>query len=217
MRETNDSKLIVSLYDYTGAWAKPYIDAGYPVLLWDYKIEGCILQHFDRLCRKIDEAIEAGYFPYGLLTAPPCTDFSVSGAWTWPDKDKRLAVEPYGPWTQTEYSEALVRIVLHLQDLYGFKFWALENPVGRIDKVVPELKELRRLMFNPCDYGDPYTKKTILWGNFNNDLPLNKVEPIRVCPQGSWLQRLGGKSEKTKALRSATPVGFANAFFNANK
>ena len=72
-----------------------------------------------------------------------------------------------------------------------------------------------RLKFDPCDYGDPYTKKTLLWGSFAVPEP-NRVEPIRSCKQGSWIQKLGGKSEKTKTLRSITPPGFAKAFFEAN-
>ena len=62
----------------------------------------------------------------------------------------------------------------------------------------------------------PTRKKTGLWGKFNRDLPRNDVEPLRVCSQGSWVQRLGGKSDKTKELRSMTPLGFAYAFYAAN-
>ncbi len=103
---------------------------------------------------------------------------------------------------------ACLRIIATCQP----KFWALENPVGRLRKWMSD----PRLIFNPCDYGDPYTKKTLLWGRFN--LPeRNSVEPIRVCSQGSWLQKLGGKSEKTKMLRSITPPGFAQAFYEANQ
>lgn len=67
------------------------------------------------------------------------------------------------------------------------------------------------MWFNPCDYGDPYTKKTGLWGQFNTNLAKNPVEPT-----DNWIMRLGGSSERTKALRSATPPGFARAFFEAN-
>ena len=71
------------------------------------------------------------------------------------------------------------------------------------------------LMFDPCDFGDPYAKKTLLWGKFN--LPIkNPVIPIRANKQGSWIQSLGGKSAKTKELRAITPRGFAEAFYRAN-
>jgi hypothetical protein len=72
------------------------------------------------------------------------------------------------------------------------------------------------MYFDPCDYGDPYTKKTCLWGSFNRPKQ-NRVEPQRVCSQGSWLMKLGGSSERTKELRSVTPPGFAQAFFEANR
>jgi hypothetical protein len=69
-------RLIVSVFDSTGNWAEPYARAGYPVQLWDLRVEGCILRHFDRLCRIIEE--EGGL--HGLLLAPPCTFFASSGA-----------------------------------------------------------------------------------------------------------------------------------------
>lgn len=61
-----------------------------------------------------------------------------------------------------------------------------------------------------------YTKKTGLWGNFARPAK-KRIEPVRVCAQGSPLQRAGGKSDKTKNFRSATPRGFALAFFAANQ
>lgn len=207
-------RLILSIYDDTGNWASPYIKAGYPVMLWDKKKEGDILEGFSYLMMQIEAT---GMPLYGILAAPPCTDFSVSGAWTWPGKDK--PAPGFEPFTcTTELSMALVLIILHMVDVFQpAGFWVAENPVGRFETVVPEMKPYRTMMFNPCQYGDPYTKKTILWGQFNSNLIRNDVEPIKSCAQGSWLQKLGGKSEKTKAARSATPMGFANAFFNANQ
>ena len=60
-----------------------------------------------------------------------------------------------------------------------------------------------------------YTKRTCLWGDFRAPEP-KRIEPVRVCSQGSWLQRLGGTGEATKAARSVTPAGFAIAFHAAN-
>lgn len=216
-----NNKLIISLYDYTGAWASPYVQAGYPVMLWDRKIEGDILSGFTTLQMKIEEAIEAGYIPYGILAAPPCDDFAVSGARWWEGKDSSKPA-PDDVWNGVDYSIALVQIVLHLIDLFPtIKFWVMENPVGRIEKLNPEIKPFRKMQFNPCDFGDPYTKKTILWGKFNAELRKNPVSPIMYelgGKKGSYMwAKLGGKSEKTKALRSATPMGFATAFFEANK
>lgn len=58
-----------------------------------------------------------------------------------------------------------------------------------------------------------YTKHTGLWGVFNRDMKKMRVEPVKTCPQGSPMQRLGGKSEKTKEERSITPMGFSIAFY----
>jgi hypothetical protein len=85
----------------------------------------------------------------------------------------------------------------------------LENPIGRLNRWLGKPV----MYFNPCDYGDTYTKRTALWGEFNSDLPFNKVFPS----EGSKLHlKYGGKSERTKMLRSITPDGFATAFFLAN-
>jgi hypothetical protein len=186
----NSEKIILDLCGGTGAWSMPYALAGYNVKL-------ITLPKFDVLTYIPPEKV------YGILAAPPCEHFSSSGAQYWKQKDSDgrtisgLAV-----------LIACLRIIAQCRPF----FWALENPVGRLRQFLgPPL-----LTFNPCDYGDPYTKKTLLWGRFN--IPQkNPIEPVRVCRQGSWLQRLGGKSEKTKMLRSTTPGAFAEAFYKANQ
>ncbi|MBP0656778.1 hypothetical protein J8J20_23160, partial [Mycobacterium tuberculosis] len=83
--------------------------------------------------------------------------------------------------------------------------------VGRIEKLagLPPW----RLSFNPCDLGEPYTKKTLIWGRFNADLPVAPVHPA----EGSKMHtQYGGSSLATKNARSVTPAGFAYAFFMAN-
>lgn len=74
------------------------------------------------------------------------------------------------------------------------------------------------MYFNPCDFGDPWTKQTCLWGSFTPPLTLflggnRSVEPVLG---NSPIMRLGGKSLKTKNARSQTPAGFAQAFFDVN-
>lgn len=195
-------RLIISMYDNTGNWAQPYIDAGYPVMLWDKQHEGDILTE-----RAWDELI-SNYAPflYGILAAPPCDDFAGSGARWWEEKDKDTE--------RIDTSCALVEMVLIMAQYARdtLKFWVLENPVGRIEKMVPELKPFRKLMFNPCDYGDPYTKKTILWGEFNAALPKTSVLPL----YGSLMHSVPPGKQR-KSIRSATPHGFAKAFFQVNQ
>ena len=185
-------KTILSLFDYSGNWPKYYRESGYNVLQVDIKhdIDILTLQPED-LPNEI----------HGILAAPPCTDFAGSGAQYWKQKDQD---------GRTDQSLKLVDKVLRMVDYYNPEFWALENPVGRLQKLRPELGE--PWYFQPYWFGDPYTKKTGLWGKFNRDLPKSPVEP----DPNSWIMKLGGKSERTKELRSMTPLGFAFAFFLAN-
>ena len=193
---------IVSVFDYSGRWSSPYKRDGYEVIQVDQKLGDDI------------RTIERKRFPstvHGILLAPPCTDFSVSGAQYWKQKDED---------GRTFQSIALMDAGLRLVCILKPKFWSLENPVGRIRKWLGE----PRLWFHPYYYAgfspdpeqDRYTKKTALYGTFNEMLPLSELEPIRACKQGSWIQKLGGKSDKTKELRSMTPLGFAEAFYKAN-
>lgn len=183
--------IILSLCDFSGAWCQPYRDAGYQVVQVDIK-----------------RGDDVRLFQYpgpvrGIIAAPPCTAFAGSGAQYWPAKDAS---------GETLEGIALVDACLRLVAVCRPAWWALENPVGRLRRWLGP----PTLSFNPCDYGDPYTKRTLLWGNFTPPA-LNPVYPVRVSSQGSWVQKLGGKSERTKTLRSVTPPGFARAFFEANR
>ena len=183
------SRIILDLCGGTGSWSKPFADGGgYDVRVIDLKTGQDV-----RLFEKPKERI------YGILAAPDCTHFAGSGARWWEQKG-------IGPLLEgLAVVDACLRIVVACQP----KFWALENPIGRLTRYLGPPK----MYFNPCDYGDPYTKKTALWGNFNPP----KQTPVEPT-EGSKLWRMyGGKSERTKTMRSITPPGFANAFFEANK
>ncbi len=183
---------VLSLCDYTGSWSQPYRDAGYDVVQVDLK-HG----HDARL-------FEALPFPVrGVLAAPVCAAFTNSGAQYWPQKDED---------GRTLEGLALVDACLRIVLVHKPQWWVLENPVGRLQRWLGK----PRMMFDPCDYGDAYTKRTCLWGEFKEPLMTRRVEPERVSSQGSWLMKLGGASDRTKELRSVTPPGFARAFFEAN-
>ena len=191
-------RTILSLFDYTGNWARPYAEAGYDVVLVDIK------HGIDVLDLNSEWFMENDFGEiHGILAGPPCTDFAGSGAQYWPAKDAD---------GRTEASLALIRQTLAIVEFCQPEWWVLENPVGRLNRWLGK----PRMYFHPWEFGDPYTKKTALWGEFNGNLKRTPVEPIRVSSQGSWVQKLGGKSERTKELRSATPMGFARAFFEAN-
>lgn len=206
-------KLVISLCDYSGSWALPWLEHDYTIWLVDPKHPNPDLdsQKVVRFPFTISEFVER---TRGLvlpctdlvvLAAPPCTHFTNAGAQYWKEKDAD---------GRTTSAVQVVYSCLEFIAIHQPRVWALENPVGRLPKLVPELGE--PWYFQPCDYGDAYTKKTGLWGNFNRELKQNKVQAVQASGQGSWLQRLGGSSEATKTARSNTPFGFARAFAFAN-
>lgn len=191
-------RLILSLYDITEIWGGMYANAGYPVMFWDKQHEGDIIsEEFFKSIAGYEDSV------YGVISQTPCTHFAVSGARWWP----RISAEDLG------LSIALAQMVLLLKSMCpNLKFWVQENPVGRIEQLIPEFKPYRKMWFDPCHYGDPYTKRTILWGEFNSNLEKNLVLPL----YGSMIHLVpGGKNQAN--IRSKTPAGFARAFFEANQ
>ncbi|MEP7374737.1 MAG: hypothetical protein ABI675_15180 [Chitinophagaceae bacterium] len=191
--------ILISLFDYSGIWSEPYRKAGYRVLQVDKKL-GFDIYKWSYRAIKPD-------LVGGILAAPPCTDFAGSGAQYWSVKDKN---------GQTNESVRMIKKILEIVKYFNPGFWVIENPVGRLNDLIPELKEYGPWYWQPFWYGDAWSKKTGLWGKFNPPKILRKVTPARYSSQGSWIQKLGGKSETTKELRSITPPGFALAFFKAN-
>lgn len=177
-------KTILDLCGGTGAWSKPYKDARYNVI-------NVTLPKYDvRLYQPPKEV-------YGILAAPPCTHLCGSGARWWKEKGNKKLLEALS------IVDACLRIIFISKP----KFWCLENPVGRLNRYIGEPK----MYFQPYEYGDPYTKKTCLWGNFN----IPKKFPVEPT-EGGKMWKLGPSPERP-TLRSITPSGFAKAFFEANK
>ena len=187
---------LLSLFDYTSNWSKPYKNAGWHVVQVDILLGQDILEWDYR-------QFDPDYFS-GILAAVPCTAYARSGARWWPQKDADGT---------TEYFDTLTRKTLEIIDYFrpGLEFWVIENPLGRIAKRVPELKKYRLLTFDPCEFGDPYTKKTVLYGEFRPWLIRQPVKPT----EGSKMHKIP-PGPKRASLRSETPVGFAKAFFDAN-
>lgn len=185
---------VLSLCDFTGQWPAPYLAAGYRVTSIDLKTTGDL-----RLINPLD------FGPvHGILAAPPCTHFAVSGARWWQSKGPAALLDGLS------VVDACLRFVALLRP----EWWVLENPVGRLKDYIG----LPSFAFHPCDYGDPYTKRTQLWGQFTPPMPVFVGEDLSVAAtQGSKMHRCyGGRSERTKTARSITPAGFAEAFFRCN-
>lgn len=178
--------VILSLCDLTGAWAKPYADSGdYDVRCYDVARDS---REDVRLLRLPFEPV------HGILAAPPCTAFARSGnRWIRTDDEMRDALA---------IVDACVRIATAARP----RWWALENPPGTLSYFLGR----HRYSFDPCDFGDPYKKKTQLWGDFAPPIK-NPVEPT----EGSKMHLIGPVANRAD-LRSITPPGFARAFFEAN-
>lgn len=221
-RVDNSNKVIISLFDYTGAWAQPWRDAGYKVVQHDIKFGSDLM--FDAwIIEQIEEMRAAGMEIYGVLAACPCTTYASSGARWWkPRHDKEDVAElvkVFGPKapasgakSAVEFNNMLVdatRDVVMAANPTGFH--ALENPIGRIEKKAAMPNPAFR--FQPSNFGDPYTKRTQIWGDVQTDLPTANVAPT----DGSKMQStLRGDDPLGKEKRSTTPDGFAYAFFMAN-
>jgi hypothetical protein len=209
-------RVIISLFDHSGEWSKPYKEAGYTVYRADIQDGIDIFEVMADVLAQKAEAERDGVklTVYGVLAAPPCTDFSASGAHAWKKKETQPA-EYDGHKTfefdnTVEHSVAMVLATLEIvAQLQPEGFFAIEQPVGRTNKLVPELGDA--WFFQPCDYGDPYTKKTGLYGRFNKPVKSEPVLPLF----GSMMQNKLNSKQKNE--RSKTPGGFARAFFEANR
>lgn len=179
-------RVILDLCGGTGSWAKPYVDAGYDVRTLTLPEHDVRMFEFPK------------YPIYGILAAPPCTKFC------------RMRMCQGRP-ADSEFMEGLsvVDACIRIITMTKPKFWALENPQGWLKNWLGE----PQLKFHPYEYGDAWTKRTWIWGNFHAPFKL-------MCePKG----RLVGNKKNNKAIaqtfeeRSRTPQGFANAFFQMNQ
>lgn len=195
------SKVILDLCGGTGSWSKPYKDAGYEVRL-------ITLPEHD-VCT---------YHPpanvYGILAAPPCTMFSLA-------RTRAKKERNFNEGMKTV--KACLNIIWKCRATPKYKkdgclqFWALENPMGFLRQFLG----YPYFTFDPCDFGDPYTKKTDLWGFFNipqkSPIKLSEDEKQRCKINNRKLPSISDiTGSKQAARRAITPEGFAEAFFKAN-
>lgn len=218
--ELNKNKIILDLCGGTGAWSKPYRDAGYDVKL-------ATLPDFDVRYWKntwLSDLVFGGKV-YGILVAPPCTMLSFARTKAKKSRDLKEGMKCVRAcldiiWSCMEIKQPTNRKVVSL------KFWALENPNGFLKYFLGK----PAFIFSPNDFGDNYQKRTHLWGRFNDPIS----HPVKV---GFWSYKtlnpliqkkfdclasreihpeMFGKLTRQER-RSITPAGFAKAFFKANQ
>ncbi len=119
------------MFDYTGNWPRPYEEAGYNVIQLDKKLNVNINDlNYEWLVENIFEGFETVDI---VLGAPDCTHFASSGAQYWKEKDAD---------GRTKEALELVYQVIRTVDACMPQIWALENPVGRLQRLIPRLGKL---------------------------------------------------------------------------
>lgn len=196
----NEDKIILDLCGGTGGWSKPYKDAGYDVRV-------VTLPEHDVLTYEPPDNV------YGILAAPPCTMFSLA---------RTTAKTPRDLKSGMEIVQACLMIIWECRYSGSLKFWAMENPVGYLRQFLG----IPKLTMQPCNYGDPYTKKTDIWGYFKEPRMSRitlTIEQIAACainnrelpelPEGY----IPPDGNTQAARRAMTPQGFAKSFYRANQ
>ena len=197
-------KRILDLCGGTGSWSLPYARAGYDVLIIDPLRNETVESYLNKLRYMIKIEGYRDLPCHGILAAPPCTEFSSAGAKHWDSKDPALLDAAIGT----------VRACYEVIQIFKPDWWAMENPVGRLAECCPFLGGWKHT-FDPWEYGDPWTKKTCLWGEFV--MPPKTYTDKRMVPNMSHerVHRMPGVKGRAM-LRSMTPPRFAEAFFRSN-
>lgn len=206
------ANFLLSLFDYTGNASKPYRENGWQVFQIDIQHGTDIMDFVPNAWYEFNKK---HIDKIGIIAMVPCTDYALSGAKHFAKKDADGT---------TYKSQLLVQKTKEIIEYFSnegvLKFWQIENPMSRIHKLNKWMGQ-PKLKFNPCDYAgyDPipdnsrYNKMTWLWGEFLTPEKKYLAPLIKDYP---GFKKLGGKSKKTKNLRSVTPLGFSYAFYHAN-
>ncbi len=158
---------------------------------------------------------------YGIIANPVCTEFSVATGF---HKDGNY-----------EKGLFLVRECQRIIAECDPVFWAIENPAtGRLKDFLGKPD----FVYEPWEFGSPWTKRTALWGKFNKLLPVYRrwdcvpkipelyVRPGRPKPSMAFLHKSAVRlipefadfnPASDMEFRSLCSQKFAQAFFEANK
>lgn len=165
------------------------------------------------------------YRTHMVFAFPVCTDLAVSGAAHFKSKAKK---NPHFQTEATNHAKACAMLASLLEVPF-----MVENPVSRL----ATLWRKPDYCFQPYEYGgyipeteaahplypehiaprDAYSKKTCLWTGGGFVMPDKRPVDCESFGSSRQHRKLGGKSMRTKNIRSATPRGFAQAVFEANK
>ena len=193
-------KIILDLCGGTGAWSKPYKEAG-------YKVENVTWPIHDVRNYILPDGV------YGIFAAPPCPMFSFARTKAKRPRDLKGGMELVKACLDIIW-KCQYRIASDVQKKAPLKFWVLENPNGMLKWFLGK----PAFEFDPYDFGDNYRKRTHLWGYFNepkkNPIKCNSPKFDRMLSKDIHAKMFGELDRTTR--RAITPAGFAKAFFKAN-
>jgi hypothetical protein len=196
---------VISLCDRTGNMVKPWLDAGYQAITVDLQEQVCTHPLRTHIVKDVREV---RFGPSSNIAAvfafPPCTNLAVSGARWFKDKGLPALIEAL----------EIVNACREICESSGAPYM-IENPVSTLSTYwrKPDYT------FHPWQYtahepSDNYTKKTCLWTGNGFVMPA----PAITAGLGQPDDRIhkAPPSEERGNIRSATPMGFARAVFEAN-
>jgi hypothetical protein len=206
-------KICVFLFDKTGNMATPWLEAGRMALIVDLQHPPGLSTEDGQLWRLGCDLRTAFSMPEGLpehggvefgFAFPPCDHLAVSGARWFKGKGLRklsLAVDLFA--TAAEFLESTGAP-------YG-----IENPVSTISTYwrKPDYT-FQPWYFNGLEPNDNYTKTTCLWTGGGFVMPEKCLDLFAGEPDDRIHKAAPGPERAN--FRSATPMGFSRAVFEAN-
>mgnify|MGYP001615684843 FL=1 len=219
----NKEKIILDLCGGTGAWSRPYVEAGYTVYnitLPDFDIlntypfngiatnsleghngSGCSFRHLHFSGEYKTLNIDATQV-HGILAAPPCTEFSLA-----------KSTKPRDFNNGMQIVRKCFEIIWHCRARGNLKWWALENPRGFLRQFLGK----PTFEFEQWQFGHKGIKPTDIWGFFKDPKKSFKVKPRNLSKYYPGGSRNALGWSKNREERAITPAGFAQAFFKANQ
>lgn len=237
--------ILIDLFDHSGNAADPYRKAGWHIIQVDIK-HGIDILEFDYkaiITKAVNNSWRYSTMPkIGILAAIPCTDYATSGAKHFAQKDANgstaksdlLVDRTYDIITFVKDNFSLdfwkvenPRTRIHKRHKWLGNITQKFNPCDFSGYTNPNIHTINCINeFRGVDMMDvskvgiqavmevnAYNKETWLFGKFNK-MVLDRIEPVWKENPG-W-RLYGGKSERTKELRSIDPKGYCQAFFEAN-
>jgi len=200
-------QIVLSLYDLTGKMVLPWHQAGYTCMIVDIQHPRGVSKTEDRLYKIGVDILE--WIPpledYRIVFSfSPCNDMAVSGArWF---QDKGLSALASG-----------IALFSRGKDIgqWSRAPWMAEHPVSTISSYYRKADYI----FSPHEFDgytqedNNYTKKTCIW--HGNGFKIPSIKKPSQNPDNR-IHRMPPSKDRAN-LRSATPMGFANAVFVANE